>query len=169
MLEILSVHNEIGTYHFHEVREGRETFDAEDAAPTDDFTESLGGKLRPIGNAMLHSTIMTLTAQVDPLPTTPVFNTPRAFRCHSDKKYPVRLPLASPFSPIPRNAIHHPSLLLGPFYPCQPNPTHQQPLTRVEFVRRPHAFSNHLEYHLELSCHHFFVYVGGCSSEYAVS
>ena len=78
-------------YHFHDVQEGRETFDTEDATPTDDFTESFGGKLCPIGNAMLHSTIMT------------------------DKKYPVRLPLASPFSPIPRNAIHHPSLLLGPF------------------------------------------------------
>ena len=89
MLEISSVHNEIGTYHFHEVREGRETFDAEDAAPTDDFTESFGGKLRFIGNPMLHSTIMTLTAQVDPLPTTPVFSTPQAFRCHSDKRYPV--------------------------------------------------------------------------------
>ena len=34
-------------------------------------------------------TIMTLTAQVDPLPTTPVFSTPQAFRCHSDKRYPV--------------------------------------------------------------------------------
>ena len=32
---------------------------------------------------------MTLTAQVDPLPTTPVFITPQAFRCHSDKRYPV--------------------------------------------------------------------------------
>ena len=42
MLEILLVHNEIGTYHFHEVREGRETFDAEDAAVTGDFTESFG-------------------------------------------------------------------------------------------------------------------------------
>ena len=114
MLEILSVHNEIGTYHFHEGREGRETFDAKDAALTDDFTESFGRKLCFIGNAMLYGTIMTLTAQVDPLPTTPVFSIPQAFRCHSDKKYPVRLPLASPFSPIPRNAIHHPSLLFGP-------------------------------------------------------
>ena len=42
MLEILLVHNEIGTYHFHEVREGRETFDAEDAAVIGDFTESFG-------------------------------------------------------------------------------------------------------------------------------
>ena len=38
---------------------------------------------------MLHSTIMTLTAQVDPLTTTPVFSTPQTFRCHSDKRYPV--------------------------------------------------------------------------------
>ena len=59
MLEISSVHNEIGTYHFLEGREGRETSDAEDAAPTDDFTESFGGKLRFIRNPMLHSTIMT--------------------------------------------------------------------------------------------------------------
>ena len=69
MLEMLSVHNEIGTYCFHIVREGRETFDAEDAALTDDFTESFGGKLRFIRNPMLHSTIMTSTAQVDPLRT----------------------------------------------------------------------------------------------------
>ena len=69
MLEMLSVHNEIGTYRFHKVREGRETFDAEDAALTDDFTESFGGKLRFIRNPMLHSTIMTSTAQVDPLRT----------------------------------------------------------------------------------------------------
>ena len=40
MLEILSVHNEIGTYHFHEGRGGRETFDAEGATLTGDFTES---------------------------------------------------------------------------------------------------------------------------------
>ena len=73
MLEILSVHNEIGMYHFHEVQEGRETFDAKDATLTDDFTESFGGKLHPIRNAMLHSTIMT------------------------DKKYPIRLLLAGPF------------------------------------------------------------------------
>ena len=84
ILEVLSVHNEIGTYHFHEIQEGRETLNTEDAAPTDDFTESFGGKLRFIGNPMLHSTIMTLTAQVDPLPTTRVFSTPRAFR------YPFR-------------------------------------------------------------------------------
>ena len=89
MLEILSVHNEIGTYHFHEGREGRETFDAKDAALTDDFTESFGRKLCFIGNAMLYGTIMTLTAQVDPLPTTPVFSIPQAFRCHSDKRCPV--------------------------------------------------------------------------------
>ena len=31
--------------------------------------------------------------------------------------------LASPFSATPRNAIHHPYLLLGPFYPRQPNST----------------------------------------------
>ena len=89
MLEILSVHSEIDTYHLHEVREGRETFDADDAAVTGDFTESFGGKLRFIGNPMLHSTIMTLTAQVDPLTTTPVFSTPQAFRCHSDKSIPL--------------------------------------------------------------------------------
>ena len=71
MLEILSVHDKIGT-----------CGDAEDAALTDpDFTESFGGKLLFIGNPVLHSTIMTLTAQVDPLPTTPVFSTPQAFRC----------------------------------------------------------------------------------------
>ena len=79
------------------------------------------------------------------------------------------VPLVSPFSPIPRNAIHHPSLLLGSLYPCQPNSTNHQSLTQVEFMHSPHTFLNHLEYHLELSCHHFFVYVGGCSSEYAVS
>ena len=79
MLEILSVRGKIGT-----------CGDAEDAALTDpDFTESFGGKLIFIGNPMLHSTIMTLTAQVDPLPTTPVFSTPQAFRYHSDKRYPV--------------------------------------------------------------------------------
>ena len=79
MLEILSVRGKIGT-----------CGDAEDAALTDpDFTESFGGKLLFIGNPMLHSTIMTLTAQVDPLPTTPVFSTPQAFRCHSDKRYLV--------------------------------------------------------------------------------
>ena len=89
MLEILSVHNEIGTYHFHEGREGRETFDAEDAALTDDFTESFGRKLCFIRNAMLHGTIMTLTAQVDPLPTTPVFSIPQVFCCHSDKRCPI--------------------------------------------------------------------------------
>ena len=71
MLEILSVHDKIGT-----------CGDTEDAALTDpDFTESFGGKLLFIGNPVLHSTIMTLTAQVDPLPTTPVFSTPQAFRC----------------------------------------------------------------------------------------
>ena len=50
MLEMLSVYNEIGTYRFHKVREGRETFDAEDAALTGDFTESFGGKLHFIDN-----------------------------------------------------------------------------------------------------------------------
>ena len=78
------------------------------------------------------------------------------------------IPLASPSSPIPRNAIHHPSLLLGSLYPCQPNSTDHQSLTQIEFVCRRHTFSNHLEYHLELSCHHFFVRMGGCSSKYAL-
>ena len=76
--------------------------------------------------------------------------------------------LASPFSATPRNALHHPSLLLGPFYPRQPNSTQHLSLTRVEFVCRRHAFPNNLEYHLELSCHHFLMYVGGHSSEYAL-
>ena len=33
------------------------------------------------------------------------------------------VPLASPFSATLQNAIHHPYLLLGPFYPHQPNST----------------------------------------------
>ena len=89
MLEISSVHNKIGTYHFHEVQEGRETFNAEDAVPTDDFTESFGGKLRFIGNPMLHSTTMTLTTQVDPLPPH-LYSAPlKHFAAHSDKRCPV--------------------------------------------------------------------------------
>ena len=42
--------------------------------------------------------------------------------------------LASPSLPIPRNAIHHPSLLLDSLYLCQPNSTDHQSLTRVQFV-----------------------------------
>ena len=38
---------------------------------------------------MLHSTTMTLTAQVDPLPTIPVFSTLKGFVVHSDKRCPI--------------------------------------------------------------------------------
>ena len=89
ILEILSVHNEIGTYHFHKVQEGRETFNAEDDALTDDFTESFGGKLHFIRNSMLHSTIMILTTQINPLPTTPVFRPLKRFVVPSNKRCPV--------------------------------------------------------------------------------
>ena len=89
ILEILPVHNEIGMYHFHEVQEGRETLNAKDDMLTDDFTESFGRKLRFIGNPMLHSTIMTLTAQVNPLPTTPVFRPLKHFIAHSYRRCPV--------------------------------------------------------------------------------
>ena len=40
ILEILSAHNEIGMYHFHEVQEGRETLNAKDDMPTDDLAGS---------------------------------------------------------------------------------------------------------------------------------
>ena len=69
-------------------------------------------------------TIMILTAQVDTLPSTAPL-----------KRFLIKGTLASLFSPIPQNALSHTSLLLGPFYPRQPNSAYDQSLTRVEFVQ----------------------------------
>ena len=128
------------------------------------FTESFCGKLCLIGNPM--------SACYD-------INRPGRLTAHhtriqhpSSVSLPIPIkgvPLASPFLPIPWNAIPHLCLLLGPFYPRQPDSTYQQLLARVEFVQWHLPLSNYLEHYLELHCHDFLMYMGGGSSEYSVS
>ena len=89
MLEMFSVHNEIGTYHFREIGEGRGRGCRADRSR---FHRIIWREVafHFIGNPMLHSMIMTLIAQVCPLPTTPVFSTlTERFVAHSDKRCPV--------------------------------------------------------------------------------
>ena len=89
MLEMFSVHNEIGTYHFREIGEGRGRGCRADRSR---FHRIIWREVafHFIGNPMLHSIIMTLIAQVCPLPTTPVFSTlTERFVAHSDKRCPV--------------------------------------------------------------------------------
>ena len=70
-------------------------------------------------------TIMTLTAQVDALPSTAPL-----------KRFLIKgVTLASHFSPIPRNAIPHISLPLGPFYPRQPDSAYHQSFIRAELMQ----------------------------------
>ena len=168
MLEIFSVHNEIGTYHFHEIWEGREIWRQGCRTDRSQFHRIIWREVafHFIGSHMLHSTVMTLTSLVGLLPITHVLSTlTECFVAHSDKRCPVSKSFFTHSSKCYSSSfsITWPFL----FAPAQFHLT--SVLTRVKFVCQPHAFSNDLEYHLELLCHHFFVYIGGRSSEYALS
>ena len=87
--------------------------------------------------------------------------------------FPIKgVVLASPFSPVPRNAVSYSKLLLldpGSRHRRQPNHIPRQTLVGVKSLHRPHPLSHYMEYHLELSCHDFLVHLGCSASQYPMS
>ena len=71
--------------------------------------------------------------------------------------------LASPFSPVLRDAVSHLHLLLGSgnLRVCrrQPHLIPRRTLVGSKSLYRPHALSDCLEYHLELPCNHILVHM----------
>ena len=89
---MFSVHNEIGTYHFHEIWEGREIWCQGCRTDRSWFHRIIWQEVafHFIRSPMLHSTVMTLTSLVSLLPITHVLSTlTERFVAHSDKRCPV--------------------------------------------------------------------------------
>ena len=87
--------------------------------------------------------------------------------------FPIKgVVLASPFSPVPRDAISYSKLLLldpGSCHRRRPNPISRQTLVGIKSLHRPHPLSHYMEYYLELSRHDFLMYLGCSASQHPMS